>query len=113
MLTLQKMFDFCPNYDKIVSYHYLSDDGISKRLIDFYEESVLNRREEENLDQMIELDTIMNLYVQDSRFSDYVKQAINDISISNMEIYTDLIYYLIDIYNQYKKDHPGKTSRWL
>lgn len=113
MLTLQKMFDFCPNYDRIVAYQYHPDDSVSKRLIDFYEESILSRREEENLDQVIELDTIMDLYVQDSRFSDYVKKAINDISLSNMEVYTDLIYYLIDIYNKYKENYPRTTARWL
>lgn len=116
-LVTQKIFNFCPNYDNIVNYKFSKKDIISKELIDFYEDYVFNCniKDKEAIDRLQELDEIMNLFVKDLRFNEYVKASINSIDEANMEIYTDLIFYIIDIYNKYenKTKTEVKTSRWL
>ena len=92
------------NYDVIVNYVY-SSDYITKMIIDYYREFVLNKNN--NKKKIINLDKVVYEYLYNSEFNNYVKDNIDNIFLSDIE------KYIKKLYKEFNKKGIKKETRWL
>lgn len=71
MNNIELVLDSCKNYDEIIKFKTKDNDGITRDLIDYYENYVfLNYEDRENIKA---LDIIMHEYVSNKKFYDYIQ----------------------------------------
>jgi hypothetical protein len=109
-VRLEKVFKATRNYDDIVNFNYGVHDFVSKKIINYYQDYVLdsdNRVDNQNLLEF--LDISVNEYIKNPKFYKYVQNAFQDI-ISN-----EIVYIMINLYKQYEEDKIKdiENTKWL
>lgn len=107
---VELIFKNCHHYDDIVNFDYNKEDFISKKIITYYQDYILdsnNKLENQNIIQL--LDNAVNEYVKNPKFYRIVQSAFEDI-ISN-----ELVYIIVNLYRQFEDDglKDIENTKWL
>ncbi len=102
------------NYNFINDFCFNKDDYISEMLLKNYQTSIYNvdLNDKSEVKMLKKIDDIMNLYIIDQNFFQFVKSRLNDMEDNYIQ---DLNTILINEYNNYKTVavKPVETSRWI
>ena len=110
--------NYCKNYDIIVNCEFLDDDLFSKKLVEFYKNSVLKAKNNERVAlKVAKYDKVMRKYIEDYNFSKKLKNSVDVSSILNSKVdLTDAVLdYATDFSDKYNDevDTPIVNTRWI
>jgi hypothetical protein len=116
---VKKIFENCPNFEKIIHYEYPFGDILSKKLIDWYRELIFsaNGNNENQLLLIRALDRSLYLYVRDNKYKRGLRKIIttDDLTFENKDLIKEVIKRLIEFTNNYEKKEVREVSvsKWL
>ena len=108
----------CPNFYKIKNYEYDEEDYISLKIIGIYEEYIFNidEKNENDLEKVKELDSILNKYIDDYTFRKEIKKGLMNLKIKRGSNIVDIIIdSVISLYNNYEDGYTRNIyfARWI
>ena len=108
----------CPNFYKIKNYEFDEDDYITLKIISIYEDYIFNINEKNNeeLEKIKELDSILCKYIEDYTFRKEIKKGLMNLKIKRGSNITDIITdSIISLYNSYEDGYTRNIyfARWI
>lgn len=107
---LDIILKYCHNYDDIVNFTYDCEDLITKKIINYYKDYILDYSEKSENQNLIELvDIAVNEYIKNPKFYKFFQNNFND-TINN-----ELVYVIINLYQQFKEDEIKdiESTKWI
>ena len=108
----------CPHFYTIINFEFYSDDVISEKLIDVYQNYIftidLNNRDE--IEKIKRLDENMYKYISDYAFRNQIKQNISNVKVVKGEnILESLVNALLLFFETYEEKSFSKIvlTRWI
>lgn len=108
----------CPHFYTIINFEYYSDDVVSEKLIDVYQNYIftidLNNYEE--LEKIKKLDENMYKYISDYAFRNQIKQNISNVKVVKSEnILDSLVNALLSLFESCEQKSFSKIvlTRWI
>jgi len=108
----------CHNFYKIKNYEYDEEDYISLKIIGIYEDYIFNidEKNENDLEKVKELDSILNKYIDDYTFRKEIKKGLMNLKIKRGSNIVDIIIdSVISLYNNYEDGYTRNIyfARWI
>lgn len=111
------VLEHCPNFYNIKNYEIDSDDYISMKLINIYEDYIFNVDiNEENIKKIEELDNILGKYLNDYAFRKEIKNNVLNIRIKrDNNILESIVDSLISLFENYEDGYTRNIyfARWI
>ena len=110
---------YCRNFHKIVNFEYYEDDLISEKLINIYRDYIfkVNVNNKEELKKAVELDFVINRYIDDYLFRKNMKTEILMVRIKKScdNILKAIVENIIHIFVKYQEETTRKIyiSKWI
>jgi len=117
-MNKKEVLKLCPNYFKIINFEFDSDDVLASKIVDIYQEYVLesNIATEEDKELLSSVDKILNKYVDDYTFHNQLNREITQIRLNEKDnIIKEFIKSIIRIFDNYE-EFTTRTiyiSRWI
>lgn len=115
----KQILKYCPNYYKIINFNPMSGDELSTRIINMYKDYIfkININCEEEVNQIKELDSAINKYINDFSFRSEIERQIKTTKIKNdcKDIIKFLVDLILKVFAQYE-DYTTRViyiSRWI
>ena len=115
----KKILEYCPNFEKIINADFYEDDHITKKIIKLYEDYISSAdiANKENLEKVVELDKIINKYLEDYHFRGELQKSLTEIKVTSKvkDIVDFIVTSIIGIFNNYKEGYTRKIyiPRWI
>ncbi len=113
---MKNTLKYASNYDEIISFIFDEEDFITKRIINYYKEYLLDTKGSDNK-CIRELDESVYEYLTDNKFNIFVTNYLEELEESNDDIdyYNNLDINLPKLYKRFKSDSLNTISstRWL
>jgi hypothetical protein len=112
-----KILTNCSHFDEIVNYDFLEDDVLTKKLIQYYQDFILNIDEaEDNVVLAKKLDEALYKYMEDYHFAKSLKDTldIDQITSDNFAYLEQLMKYIIEYFGSYDEKEIAVTpTKWI
>ena len=108
----------CKNFYKIKDFEYDSDDYITEKLLNTYEDYIFNIdiHDEEEVKRIEILDLIINKYIDDYSFRKEIKSRVRDIRVARGDnIIESIVNALIKLFENYEEGYTRNIyfARWI
>lgn len=119
MLHNKEVFQYCPNFDRIVNFPIQSGDVVTDKLITIYRDFIfkVNVTDAKDVQMMQEFDNVLIKYIDDYLFRKELKKEIIQIKIkrSCKDILRTIVKSVLDIFDNYLYNTTRKVTiaRWL
>lgn len=117
-MNKKEVLKLCPNYYKIINFEFDSDDVLASKIVDIYQEYVLesNVTSEEDKELIKSVDKILNKYIDDYIFHNQLNREITQIRLNEKDnIIKEFIKSIIRIFDNYE-EFTTRTiyiSKWI
>lgn len=108
----------CPHFYTIINFEYYSNDVISERLINVYENYIFNVdiNNVDNRKKIEKFDEVMYKYISDNIFRNEIKNDIKNIKLKKSDnLLESIVNAILKIFDDYYKTHLKKIpiTRWI
>ena len=110
---------YCRNFHKIVNFEYYEEDFISEKIISVYEDFIfkVDVNNTEELKKAVELDYVINRYIDDYLFRKNMKSQLLLVRIKKScdNILKVIVDSIIHIFVKYQEETTRKIyiSKWI
>lgn len=109
---------YCPNFHKIKDYEFEDEDYVSLKLISIYEDYIfsIDLSNEEEINKIKELDSILSKYIDDYLFRKEIKNSILKIKVRRgTDIIETIVNSLISLFENYEDGYTRNIyfARWI
>ena len=116
---VKTLLSYCPNYEKIVHFDYLSDDLITAKLMKVYKDFIFktNFTNESDLERLKNFDYVLGRYIDDYAFRKELKKEIVQVKIKKActDILRAIVESILKIFDNYLESSTRKITiaRWI
>lgn len=114
----KQILNYCKNYYKIIDFNFNEEDFITEKLIKIYKKFVFNVdiNNTNEVNKVVELDNILNLYIEDYEFRGELQKEIVKVKVKkDSNILVSLIESIIKIFTDYEEYTTKKIyiAKWI
>jgi len=115
----KEVLNYCPNFNRIVSFDYTKDDYISSKLIRVYKDFVfkVNVGCSEDRKKVSEIDYVLGKYIDDYAFRKELRLEIVHVKVKKTctDILRAIVESIIHIFDNYLENSTKKIriARWI
>ncbi len=119
MQTNKQIIGLCPNFYKIIEFSPYEEDIVSKKLIKLYQEYIfrIDVNNPEDVESVINLDKVVNKYIDDYLFRKEMQKQIMQIRIRKdaKDILKEIIRSILQIFDNYEEytTRVIYISKWI
>ena len=117
MNNSKEVLNYCPNYYKIINFDFQDNDIISEKLISIYKYYVfsINVNNEEDVEKVSKLDSVLSSYINDYLFRSTLQKEIINVKVKRDNIVRNLVDVIIKIFSNYEEYTTRKIyiSKWI
>lgn len=112
------VLSYCKNFERINNTDFQEGDNLSLQLVKIYKDYIFNIdiRNEEELNNAIEIDKIMARYIDDYFFRKTLKQELLRVKVKNCgDIIKTIVESIIAIFHkvEFEDSRIIRISRWI
>lgn len=114
----KQILNYCKNYYKIIDFNFNEEDFITEKLIKIYKKFIFNVdiNNTNEVNKVVELDNILNLYIEDYEFRGKLQKEIVKVRVKkDSNILVSLIESIIKIFTDYEEYTTKKIyiAKWI
>lgn len=114
----KQILNYCKNYYKIIDFNFNEEDFITEKLIKIYKQFIFNVdiNNTNEVNKVVELDNILNLYIEDYEFRGELQKEIVKVRVKKgSNILVSLIESIIKIFTDYEEYTTKKIyiAKWI
>lgn len=114
----KQILNYCKNYYKIIDFNFNEEDFITEKLIKIYKKFIFNVdiNNTNEVNKVVELDNILNLYIEDYEFRGELQKEIVKVRVKKgSNILVSLIESIIKIFTDYEEYTTKKIyiAKWI
>lgn len=114
----KQILNYCKNYYKIIDFNFNEEDFITEKLIKIYKKFIFNVdiTNTNEVNKVVELDNILNLYIEDYEFRGELQKEIVKVRVKkDSNILVSLIESIIKIFTDYEEYTTKKIyiAKWI
>lgn len=114
----KEILNYCQNYYKIIDFNFSEEDFITEKLIKIYKQFIFNVdiNNTNEVNKVVELDNILNLYIEDYEFRGELQKEIVKVKVrKDSNILVSLIESIIKIFTDYEEYTTKKIyiAKWI
>lgn len=114
----KQILNYCKNYYKIIDFNFNEEDFITEKLIKIYKQFIFNVdiNNTNEVNKVVELDNILNLYIEDYEFRGELQKEIVKVRVKkDSNILVSLIESIIKIFTDYEEYTTKKIyiAKWI
>ena len=114
----KQILNYCKNYYKIIDFNFNEEDFITEKLIKIYKQFIFNVdiNNTNEVNKVVELDNILNLYIEDYEFRGELQKEIEKVRVKkDSNILVSLIGSIIKIFTDYEEYTTKKIyiAKWI
>lgn len=114
----KQILNYCKNYYKIIDFNFNEEDIITEKLIKIYKKFIFNVdiTNTNEVNKVVELDNILNLYIEDYEFRGELQKEIVKVRVKkDSNILVSLIESIIKIFTDYEEYTTKKIyiAKWI
>lgn len=114
----KEILNYCQNYYKIIDFNFNEEDFITEKLIKIYKQFIFNVdiNNTNEVNKVVELDNILNLYIEDYEFRGELQKEIVKVRVKkDSNILVSLIESIIKIFTDYEEYTTKKIyiAKWI
>lgn len=114
----KQILNYCKNYYKIIDFNFNEEDFITEKLIKIYKKFIFNVdiNNTNEVNKVVELDNILNLYIEDYEFRGELQKEIVKVRVKkDSNILVSLIESIIKIFTDYEEYTTKKIyiAKWI